>query len=37
MGAEDPVTRIMAVPGLSDDGRARVLASNVLGLLGEKT
>ena len=37
MGEENPVTRIMAVPGLSEDDRARVLGLNVLGLLGEQT
>ena len=37
MGEENPVAKIMAVPGLSEDDRARVLGLNVLGLLGEKT
>lgn len=35
MGEENPVARIMAVPGLSADDRARVLGLNALGLLGE--
>ena len=37
MGEENPVAKIMAVPGLSDADRSRVLGLNVLGLLGEQT